>query len=340
MRNSDLLDDGLIVSPPSVTPAAEAMPEIAQKFATSAVAGFWQRNRDGVGFTMVTCNPNELVAPIHPKVMLTILHPHDVDTWLRGSNDEVVALQRPYDAAAMTVRGPVFPTRARELDIPTAPRPSLLTAGCACERRLTRFAFRNPTGEYPETATAAEALLDWVALVRAAVAAVSPNETFSIEIVGVTPGSSRFPQLLKWGDDQFALIKSAWDEYPSLKKVIVGSAHTLVTGTVTALIAQAVAPHEQLVRLSDVDRRMLSGLQRDVASDPATQAASKRFYRTILRDKAITGVGVADDWQKRPEIIVPRQEFAERSGLWDAQQDADEEETRVAEWDVVLLRPT
>ncbi len=78
------------------------------------VAGFWQRNKDGAGFTMVTCDPNELVAPIHPKAMITILVPEDVETWLRGSYDEVVALQKPYDAAKMTVRGPVFPTRTGE----------------------------------------------------------------------------------------------------------------------------------------------------------------------------------------------------------------------------------
>lgn len=60
---------------------------------------------------MITCDPNELVAPIHPKAMITILRPEDCDAWLQGSYDEVMALQRPYPAAAMTVRGPVFPTR-------------------------------------------------------------------------------------------------------------------------------------------------------------------------------------------------------------------------------------
>lgn len=78
------------------------------------VAGFWQRTKEGSGFTMVTCDPNELVAPIHPKAMITILEPEDVDTWLRGSYDEVVALQRPYEASKMAVRGPVFPTRRDE----------------------------------------------------------------------------------------------------------------------------------------------------------------------------------------------------------------------------------
>jgi putative SOS response-associated peptidase YedK len=76
-----------------------------------AVAGFWQRTEVGNGFTMVTCDANALVAPIHPKAMITILDPADVDTWLRGSYDDVVRLQRPFPAERMTVRGPVFPTR-------------------------------------------------------------------------------------------------------------------------------------------------------------------------------------------------------------------------------------
>lgn len=82
---------------------------------TFAVAGFWQPLKDGARvFTMVTCDPNGLVAPIHPKAMITVLAPEDRDRWLRGSYDDVVALQRPYPAERMVVRGPVFPTRRGE----------------------------------------------------------------------------------------------------------------------------------------------------------------------------------------------------------------------------------
>ena len=79
-----------------------------------AVAGFWQQIVKSAGFTMVTYDPNALVAPIHPKAMITILNPDDHEWWLRGSYDDVVRLQRPYPAARMTVRGPVFPTRRDE----------------------------------------------------------------------------------------------------------------------------------------------------------------------------------------------------------------------------------
>ncbi|UAK23699.1 SOS response-associated peptidase [Sphingomonas nostoxanthinifaciens] len=78
-----------------------------------AVAGFWQATKDGAGFTMVTCDPNEMVAPIHPKAMITILHEASWDRWLAGSYADVVGLQQPYPAKLMTVRGPEFPTRIK-----------------------------------------------------------------------------------------------------------------------------------------------------------------------------------------------------------------------------------
>jgi putative SOS response-associated peptidase YedK len=51
--------------------------------------------------------------------MITILAPEDHERWLRGSYEDVVALQRPYPAERMSVRGPVFPTRERK---PADPR--------------------------------------------------------------------------------------------------------------------------------------------------------------------------------------------------------------------------
>lgn len=83
-----------------------------------AVAGFYQRLGEHDHFAMVTCDPNELVAPIHPKAMITILRPEDYDRWLTGSFDDVVALQKPYPADRMTVRGPEFPTRQAVLTEP------------------------------------------------------------------------------------------------------------------------------------------------------------------------------------------------------------------------------
>lgn len=84
-----------------------------------AVAGFWQANEEGSGFAMVTCDANELVEPIHPKAMVMILDPDDVDIWLRGSFDEIRLLQRPFEAEKMTMHGPVFPTRKPATSLPS-----------------------------------------------------------------------------------------------------------------------------------------------------------------------------------------------------------------------------
>lgn len=78
-----------------------------------AVAGFWQTTQNGKGFAMVTCAPNDLVAPIHPKAMVTILERDDINTWLRGSYADMIGLQKPYNPERMTMRGPVFPTRGK-----------------------------------------------------------------------------------------------------------------------------------------------------------------------------------------------------------------------------------
>jgi putative SOS response-associated peptidase YedK len=75
------------------------------------VAGLWQADGDTRGFTMIACDPNELVAPIHPKAMFTILAEQDWDRWLTGSYEDVIALQQPYPADLMTVRGPLFPPK-------------------------------------------------------------------------------------------------------------------------------------------------------------------------------------------------------------------------------------
>ena len=64
-----------------------------------AIAGFWRQRY----FAMVTCDANDIVAPIYPKAMITILRPEDHKRWLTGSYDDVLTLQRSYPADCMTV---------------------------------------------------------------------------------------------------------------------------------------------------------------------------------------------------------------------------------------------
>ena len=75
-----------------------------------AFAGLWrpwtgERKKGEEGefnlYAFLTCEPNEVVAPIHPKAMPVILEPDDYDTWLTAPADEALKLQRPFPAEKM-----------------------------------------------------------------------------------------------------------------------------------------------------------------------------------------------------------------------------------------------
>ena len=51
----------------------------------------------------LTCEPNPLVAAVHPKAMPVVLHEEDYDAWLTGEYDNVCALAAPYPSQLMAV---------------------------------------------------------------------------------------------------------------------------------------------------------------------------------------------------------------------------------------------
>ncbi len=63
-----------------------------------AVAGFWQETQDGRSFAMVTCAPNRLVAPIHPKG-------NDCDSTFRQHDNLAARVGRRGRGASATVSG-------------------------------------------------------------------------------------------------------------------------------------------------------------------------------------------------------------------------------------------
>lgn len=195
--------------------------------------------------------------------------------------------------------------------------------------------FETPPERYIDTDVAGSALQDWATLVRTVLATVDPALEIRIETVGVIPGSTRFPQLLRFLDTHVSYVRSAWDDYPHLKNMIIASAHTLFTSVVAAGVTLAMQPESQSVELSKADRELL----KKIGDNRQVQEASQRFYRTIERDTAIQGIGVAKGWDARPTLIVPRAEFAVRSGLWERDDGDVQERSTTAVWNVILIRP-
>ena len=69
----------------------------------AAFAGIWRPSVEGKVFAFLTCEPNPVVAPIHPKAMPVILHPEDYDRWLQSDYDEACSLVAPFPSQLMSV---------------------------------------------------------------------------------------------------------------------------------------------------------------------------------------------------------------------------------------------
>lgn len=64
-------------------------------------AGIWRPSEAGNVFAFLTCEPNPLVAPLHPKAMPVVLSEDAYDLWLSGSYDEACALAVPSQLMAV-----------------------------------------------------------------------------------------------------------------------------------------------------------------------------------------------------------------------------------------------
>ncbi len=64
-------------------------------------AGIWRPSTMGVTFAFLTCEPNSIVGPIHPKAMPVILHDEDEQRWLDGA--DAAELAQPYPAQLMAL---------------------------------------------------------------------------------------------------------------------------------------------------------------------------------------------------------------------------------------------
>ena len=69
-----------------------------------AFAGVWRPLDDGRrAYAFLTCEPNPIVAPVHPKAMPVMLHPEDYGRWLDAETADACSLAQPFPSQLMRV---------------------------------------------------------------------------------------------------------------------------------------------------------------------------------------------------------------------------------------------
>lgn len=69
----------------------------------AAFAGIWRPSTEGNAFGFLTCEPNALVAPLHPKAMPVILDPGDYGRWLTTGYADACSMATPFPSQLMDV---------------------------------------------------------------------------------------------------------------------------------------------------------------------------------------------------------------------------------------------
>lgn len=69
----------------------------------AAFAGLWDQWNGEPTFAFLTCAPNSLVKPLHPKAMPVILDESDYDRWMTADWENAKALVDPFPAQLMAV---------------------------------------------------------------------------------------------------------------------------------------------------------------------------------------------------------------------------------------------
>lgn len=165
-------------------------------------------------------------------------------------------------------------------------------------------------GSRPTLGAVGAAMLHFEKMAGEAVFLMEPGVEFSMVYQYSAPGSLRIIAGLR------GLVTK---ERLSTLAVIIAT--TLVNNGFAYFQGKAMdeairlAAGEQATTLTDEDINRIAEAVRSVERSETVTAPRREFYRAVESDQAITGVGAAPNEKKeRPDLFVPRSEFADRSG--------------------------
>lgn len=185
-------------------------------------------------------------------------------------------------------------------------------------------------GQNVDAVVAARALIDWVEAIREVARIVDPTGEVTVDLISAEPACLRFSTILNFIEQQIlGKVSDKLDPFPKLKQFLALNVLVLPGMIVGGLVVEG---------LKSDDPRVVEK-QEEVVSSPVVQARVRSFYKTLQADPAIKNVVVRESRSGPAVVNVDRSEFAERSGLWEAQEVDLPEKEGGGVWDVVVTHP-
>ncbi len=198
--------------------------------------------------------------------------------------------------------------------------------------------FEIESERYPKADSVANALLAFVDVLQTASDVVDTATELSIELINVKPGSQRFLLKLRRIEGVAQRIADSTRQFPYIMNIIL-SLGTLVTGT---LFTQEINNYfANDTKISKEQMAVFEKMGRDLNESVELQRKAALFWGIAQNDPAFSGVEVLRSENETALYKIPRSDFANRSGLWSADQEVTPIlQIRTAIWDVILIKAT
>ncbi|WP_137679621.1 hypothetical protein [Aurantiacibacter suaedae] len=206
------------------------------------------------------------------------------------------------------------------------------------ERDLVSLYLDLAPNEEVDLEVAAKAAIEWAKGLKAAARALDDTKDYRVSLVAAQPGSKRWLAKIEESKINQAAIsaKQKWENVPLI--IRMGLTAVLV------LPVTAKETYEAYFESDGFSQTEIAQLEEVVgksSGDAETRKHKKEMFRQAQRDRSIVGLGsgVPDRENWRPNLIIPRNRFAEGDGLFELQEEEPEEKPVYQTLDVILVSP-
>lgn len=201
------------------------------------------------------------------------------------------------------------------------------------DRSLSLY-FQLHHGRSADLEVVSQAAIEWVNSVRVAAEMVVPGLEVKVQLINAHEGSLSLNTVLDWGEERIEKLTEV--KHPRLLATAIGLAVFLVVDA--GPTAEYWLGEPDKLELTDEDRERIDTFLERISQSEEVKKSGRRFFQVLVRDPAVSSVGVCEKPGEPPMITVKSDRFAERSGLFEVpelKQDRDSE--RVS--DVILETP-